>query len=62
MNETKDFFPIIKSNLPGSCYVYNSTSYTAITTELYLNKTNSHELYTMEPLAPKPKVAPKVPV
>ena len=62
MNKTKDLFPITKSSLPGSCYVYNSTSYTAITTELYPNKTNSHELYSMEPLASKRKVAPKVPI
>ena len=62
MNKAKDFLPIIKSNLPGSCYVYNSTGHTAITIELYPKKTNFHELYTMEPLESKLKVAPNVPV
>ena len=47
MNKIKDFPPIIKHNLPRSCYVYNSTGYTAITTKLYPYKTNSCELYTM---------------
>ena len=47
LNKVKYFFPIVKCNLPRSCYVYNSTGYTAITKELYPYETNSYELYTM---------------
>ena len=46
MNKMKDFYPIIKRNLQRSFYVYNSTGYIAITTELYSNKI-SYGLYIM---------------
>ena len=41
--QNKGSFPIIKFNLSRSCYVYNSTGYAPIRTELCPYKTNSFE-------------------